>query len=196
MEFEEMQMIWDSQNNEPLYAINRQALHTRIKEKRQAIETTLYTFEWILIIANILAGMMIIIGANEGDSGLSYVAAIGIFILAGYMFWVQRRRKQNEQQFEDSLLGDLDKGIAQVEYQIERSRTLLWWCVLPATIIFSIPLVGSFLLFVMWAVMGGSYALSYWQTEKEIRCVHEPRKKELESLRQLLLNTDAELSNA
>lgn len=190
MEFEEMQMIWDSQNEEPLYAINRQALHARIKEKRRAIETTLYTFEWILIIANLLAGLIILLSANEADYLLNYVTAVGIFGLAGYMYWVQQKRKQNEQKFDDSLLGDIDKGIMQVEYQIQRSRTLLWWCVLPATIIFSLPLIGNFLLFVMWAVMAGSYALSYWQTEKEIRAVHLPRKQELESLRKLLLETD------
>src|SRR4051812_47574418 len=35
MEFDEMKKIWDSQNNEPLYAINEKALYNRILSKKK-----------------------------------------------------------------------------------------------------------------------------------------------------------------
>ena len=34
MEFDELKKIWDSQNNEVLYAINEKALHDRIRTKK------------------------------------------------------------------------------------------------------------------------------------------------------------------
>ena len=35
MEFDELKQVWDSQNNELLYAINEQALHNRILSKKK-----------------------------------------------------------------------------------------------------------------------------------------------------------------
>ena len=41
MEFEEMQILWNSQNNEKLYAINEDALYAQIKRKGQSIDRKL-----------------------------------------------------------------------------------------------------------------------------------------------------------
>ena len=35
MEFEELKKIWDTQNNQPMYAINEEALHNRILTKKR-----------------------------------------------------------------------------------------------------------------------------------------------------------------
>ena len=34
MEFEDLQKIWDTQNNKPMYVINEEALHRRILSKK------------------------------------------------------------------------------------------------------------------------------------------------------------------
>ena len=52
MEFEEMKRIWDSQNEEPLYAINEATLYRRIQEKGSSISYWLSLNEWILIGCN------------------------------------------------------------------------------------------------------------------------------------------------
>ena len=66
MEFEELQKIWDSQNNRPVYAIDEKALHNRIlSKKRQAYHIT-NTTELLLIIVNVAAGGLIL-GLNGLD---------------------------------------------------------------------------------------------------------------------------------
>ena len=61
MEFEEMKKIWDSQNNEPLYAINEKALHNHIMSKKKTGYHITNTSELLLIIVNACAGLFILL---------------------------------------------------------------------------------------------------------------------------------------
>jgi len=41
MEFEEMQVIWDSQTEQPMYALDVDAMHRKIKRKARKIERSI-----------------------------------------------------------------------------------------------------------------------------------------------------------
>ena len=56
MEFDELQKIWDTRHNQPLYVINEEALHQRIIEKKYRVIHIAVFSEWLLIIVNIAAG--------------------------------------------------------------------------------------------------------------------------------------------
>lgn len=109
MEFDELRVIWDSQNEEPMFAIDSDALHRRVKKEERNIQFVLNMFEimsmLILLVLGIAVGLEPFIDKHEyhqlAEAAL-YLAA------ASYLAIELRRRKRAEKQFADSLLGDLD----------------------------------------------------------------------------------------
>ncbi|HTE33337.1 MAG TPA: hypothetical protein VK666_23310, partial [Chryseolinea sp.] len=60
MEFDELQQIWDTQNNKPLFAINERALHNRILSKMRKARHITNTSELLLIIVSLGVGCFIL----------------------------------------------------------------------------------------------------------------------------------------
>lgn len=128
MEFEDMKRIWDTQNNEPVYAINEETLRRRIAGKKKHTRRATSLTELIVIVANILAaGIIIISGIMEGEhSTFAYLAAAVMLLIAIFMTVSRIRRMKAQDRFESSILGDLDHAIANAQYQVWFSRTVRW----------------------------------------------------------------------
>ncbi|MEZ4737361.1 MAG: hypothetical protein R3E79_60565 [Caldilineaceae bacterium] len=56
-----MKVIWDSQNEEKLYAINEDALYAQIKRKGKAVNRSLQRFEMVMIGVNVLVAIALIV---------------------------------------------------------------------------------------------------------------------------------------
>lgn len=192
MEFDEMKKIWDLQTKEPLYVINERALHNRIQtKKKQALHITNFS-ELLLLVANGAAGCFIL--------GLSYFKqndTIGMYLLAAWMFITalyclvgRIKRKQKQDNFHQSMHGDLDHAIATATYQVGLSY-LMRWNIVP---------IGALVLLVVWE--GGKsfwialgillfFILTYYASGWE-HAFYGRRKRELEVLRSKLVNTESE----
>lgn len=191
MEFNEMKKIWDSQNNEPLYAINEKALHDNIKQKGHNINRYVMFFEWAIIGTTLAGALMLFIDTiTESGSWPRYLAAGMVLIIWLYAYALRRERQKHERTFDNTVLGDLDKAIARIDYLIGRTETLLWWYLLPFTIAISITMYFDNKPFWLWCFMIGVYGIGYWSGKKEIEHIHLPKKRRLESLRQLLLQPE------
>lgn len=188
MEFEEMQVIWNNQNNEKLYAINESALYQSIKNKGKVVNRWLHQFEIILVSVNILVAAFLTIVAYINDSEtIQYLLAaiyLGYAILS--VFW-WRRRKQEDVQFEKTMLGEIDKAIWQLNYIIKRTRQLIIWYLIPLGLF----MVGMtlyqgqpWLALALVIVMGGAgFATDRWEVKRH----YLPKKKSLEALRKTLV---------
>jgi hypothetical protein len=101
------------------------------------------------------------------------------------MFVKRLRRRSGATQFEASLRGDLERALAQVQYHMDMARTFQWWFLLPAAIILLVdmsygpgePSLSS----IATAIVGFSAAMLL--ARFDIRCVHLPNYRDLESLR-------------
>ncbi len=67
MDFEELQVIWNSQNHEKMYAINENVLHTYIKQKGKSINNLLNFFEFMLIGMNLAVGIWLTIESLDNN---------------------------------------------------------------------------------------------------------------------------------
>ena len=85
MEFEDMKLIWDSQNNEPLYAINQEALYRKIQSKGRSITRTLDIVDVMMIGVNLLVGIILIVDSLlENGAAYEFVLPVlysGLFCL-------------------------------------------------------------------------------------------------------------------
>ncbi|WP_456428241.1 hypothetical protein [Rhodocaloribacter sp.] len=192
MDFEEMKVIWDTQEERPMYALNEAALHENIRKSAGHFKRLVVFFETVLM--GVAVGLSVFYVIDPLLHGQNYDRLVSAAILAGaavYFFFGIRRRWQHETEFDLSLLGDLNKALWQIEHHIARSRAIRWSFIVPfslaAVIDFAFPLhdhkpVWLILLFLLLM------AVSAWGVEYEIRCFYLPKKRKLESLRDLLVS--------
>lgn len=192
MEFAEMKIIWDSQHEEKLYAINESALYTQIKRRGKAVGRLLRRFEVVLIGVNGLTAVVLLVSALLNDSDTFYYLAPLIYLAYALVALVWRRnRRQQDVHFTPTMLGELDKAIWQINYLISRSRELIFIYMLPLALLFPAKLLYDgqpLFALAMFLLMGGAcFATDRW----EIKQCYLPQKQSLEALRATLTAAEA-----
>lgn len=128
MEFDELQKIWDTQNRQPLYVINEQALHNRIVAKKHQVIHIAVLTEWILIIANAVSGAFVLQQNVTGRRGLVFAYLLAVWLLGSalYVLINRIRRMREQKQFNRSLNGDLQHAISTAGYQVRIAHIMRW----------------------------------------------------------------------
>ncbi|HEY8935554.1 MAG TPA: hypothetical protein VIM65_10060 [Cyclobacteriaceae bacterium] len=128
MEFEELQQIWDSQNNQSLYAINEQALYNRILSKKKQVNHITNTSELLIFIVNIVGGCFILGTTiyNQKVNISMYILSAWMFSSASYLLLNRVRRIKEGHQFERSMLGELKHALSTATYQVRLSQAMRW----------------------------------------------------------------------
>jgi len=188
MEFDDMKKIWDTQNNETLYAINERALHNRILSKKERAGHIANISELLLIIVNGGAGIFIfaLTWTRSGGNLFFYLMALWMLLTMLYMMISRTRRQRDGNKFDRTLLGDLNHALAIATYQVRISRLMRW----------NNPPILILLLFSCWEneksvwvivlvlfVFALAYYLSGWEHN-----IYRARKNELEMLCKKLNN--------
>ena len=127
MEFEELQKIWDTQNNQLLFAIDENALHKRIVSKKYQLLHIARFSEWLTMIVNAAAGGFTL-WHNFIKQGtiILYILAAWLFGCALYGLINRIRRINAQQRFDRSVLGDLKQAITTASYQVRLSLIMRW----------------------------------------------------------------------
>lgn len=192
MNFEEMKVIWDSQNEEPMYAINQTALRASIKRKTRGFKRLVLFFEFVMILASFGGGAVFLLKPLiEGTNYHQIISALIFFGASMIFFKSIIRRGKTEGAFEQTLLGDLEKALWQVKHHISRSRSLRLGFILPCCIAVLIDFgfefhVDRIWMVVLFLVLLGAATLGI---EKEIRHCYMPRLQKLETLKETLTET-------
>ncbi len=212
MNFDQLKVIWDTETQESHYAINEEALHGLLREKSEKLHRFIYwqVFQTYasssFVILVILAMLVAIFGGflrslpSRWDVGALFFAAAGWIYFAGAVYFSRlwQRKRMREAGYTASMRDELERDIEQVDFEIE-ARRRLWLGFLP-------PYIGAFLF--TWVVFrlsgtpewgmipfGCFMAVAYvFETRSQQKIVNtdlEERKRELLSLRETLLNSDA-----
>lgn len=212
MEFAEMKVIWDSQNEEPLYAMNEAALHAIVQRRTEEwarsrtrcflteITIGLICGALMLVCAVVLAFgdpaslrvlSWIKVRVSPWDS-LALFAAGGLwFFYAAAMYLARRRQQRREEAFESSLRGDLERALDQTRFQMNLARDIVWWGLLPIWVAGGLwvltlcHLVAAPLsaYLLMGIFIAGSLVFVVAGKQRSITKRFRPRQDELESLR-------------
>lgn len=189
MDFEEMKKIWDTQNNQPLYAIDEEALHNRVKAKKNSTKRTTNKTELILIAANVFAGGLVIISRFIKDNATLVSTFMGVMMLitAVYLIFLRVRRIRRDEQVDSSVLGDLDNALKNINYRVSLSRSMIWYAMLVSfltlySVFDSEKSMDLIILIAVFFVVG--LLLSIW----EYRHCHVGKRNQLLALKQKLIN--------
>jgi hypothetical protein len=192
MDFEEMKVIWDSQNERPLYAFDLDALHAAVRRQARKISCTVRFLDLSMVGMTLALAVFLAVAPLLHGTDRYRLLGAGLFLFSSiYLFVGARRRRRHEQQFAATLLGDLDKAIAQQDYHIGLSVRFAVWFLLPAAVVsLSGVLAEQQKSRWSWLLSLGGLALCYALTRYERRCVLRPKKRELESLRAKLTSAE------
>jgi hypothetical protein len=214
MKFEDMKTIWDSQNAEPLYAVNEAGLRDVLQEKSRKFrrlmrwqEILTYgstAFVLAALFASLAADYAGIIGKFGPLDQLSRWDKLSLVLSAAFWLrfaWSHHAGKQRQAGLErihaSSLLGEIERDLSQVNYQIN-ARGKLIWDYLP-------PYAGS-VLFALVALRGAGFGAGLTvplifvaaialiiEVRGQQRLVDQqirPRKRELETLKAKLTQSE------
>jgi hypothetical protein len=185
MEFEELQKIWDTQNNQPMYVINEQALHNRIVAKKHHVIHIAGFTEWRLIIANITAGGFILVSNFKSHHNV-FLYGLAIWMFGSALFVLIHRigRLRDQHRFDRSLSGDLQHALVAASYQVRIARIMRWNV---------FPIGGLVLLSIweggqsIWFSLGVAlfFILVFYASGREMG-IYKAKKRELEVLQKKL----------
>lgn len=182
-----MQVIWNEQSSEKLYAIDQIALNKMIGKKSRSVNRQVQFVEWVLILVNLGLGLRSLYDSIWGSAPRFFVfMGIVYLLVAGYGMYLRLGRKQQEVTFADSLLGEIDKAIYRTDYLIDEGSKLVPYYLAPLMIIISIFFIYSGLY---WSAVVALLLLTtvYFGVKWEMRKIHKPRKESLESIREAFL---------
>lgn len=215
MKFEDMKVIWDSQNEEPLFAVNQQGLKSILEKKGrefnrlifwQEAQTYISTTMVVALLSLALVGYYT--GALEGLRGVRMTQWDAIALVLGILCWLQFalrvyfgrvHQRRLDQEHVRNLREELDRDIKKAGFEIQARR-------LPVLITgFIPPHIGGILF--TWVVFRAS-GLPGWsiipfvcvmlggfiyETRMQLRLVEtklKPRKRELEGLLEKLTESE------
>ncbi len=193
MDLDAMKVIWDTQTDAPLYAINEQTLRRTIQGKARRFKRLVLFFEAIMLVVMLgLGGYYLAYPFLAGTHIHRLVAGLISLGAATYFFLGIRHRWRQEMSFPNTLLGDLDRALWQVRYHIARSLHIRWSLIAPMCLAVSIDAVfaiDSLARLGVLAAFLGLMGVATWGIRYEIACLYAPRERHLTNLRTNLVDT-------
>ena len=207
MEFEDMQVVWNSQHDKPLYGVDEVALHKILRSKSQRFHRLIYwqhiqtygssAFMLMAIAAILLANVSGLLGKVDLLRALAgwEIVALLVAMVAWLQFSLsvylgQKQQKSRERSDTQSLLEDLDREIKHTTYQIRTRKHILMGFIPPyfgtglfISIVFGVTGVSNWILSPV--IVGLIFGLII-ESRSQRRLVERemvPRLSELETLR-------------
>ena len=115
-----------------MYAIDQKTLHRRIMKKLHRTQAIANLNEIGLIL--ICAVTAVVLIGFRSESIFNYTIAGALVVIGGLLLRSRHRRKKRENQFDHTLLGDLDHAIEQADYLVKMANSFFWWFLLPVAL--------------------------------------------------------------
>ena len=197
MIFEDLEIIWRDEQSHPSHTIDDEALRLIVLGKAREYRRKIFWRDSSdigvhAIVVALLFGVGLWVwlkadSARMADMIPLLVVAVGYSFAISVRFVGRLHQKQREKEFDDSVRGNLQKLLANAEYQIRLQRNFTWWYIL--------PIVPGYLLIVsahwssgpaafwfMAIFTAAIFACIYWGNVYGLRTDLIPQKEELEAM--------------
>lgn len=193
MSFEEVQVIWESQEDLD-DTIDRNDLKAWIKSRNRTFTKIVGATEIAMTLTLIFVGGMFMKDPLlQGHDLILMVAGVASFLAAGFVWTGRIARKKREVDYDDSLLGIVERSIGAIDYQERRMRGFVWWFAGPMSLGLLIGLIivddsKRYLFYTIFIpAFAACMALCYWQIRRDIRMNLIPEKERFQNLRRSLV---------
>ena len=189
MEFEEMQVIWDSQREQEMYAIDVDAMHRTVKRKARKVERSMNLTEIGMMVICVFTSLELLREPVLEQIDYHHIfGSVVMLCVAGWMLMKRLARLKMRTQFDSTLIGDLDRAIAESKAQLLLGRTIHLWFMLPAASIMLVSVIAKSENQKPVVILGliFSIALAIAVVHLGIRCHQVPEQRNLQALRDTL----------
>lgn len=185
MNIEDMQKIWNAQEQKAYYVIDEERLFDQIKRRAKRIDHAVNRDEIGLIIISVLSVGILFI-TKPGDfftfATMAMLIAVGI-----YVFIARKKRIKSEEEFDLTMIDHVDQAISQTKYRIRSARSFIWWYILPL----AVPTFGNMLTsdnkaWWQWVLVPTAFTVSYFMVRNARIKRFEPGLRKLEKIREQL----------
>lgn len=188
MEFDELQKIWNEQKGETMYVIDQQALHNSVGRKKDAASKRINKVEIGLILINSIVVTILLVDAIVNKEGFWDYAGAGIMALTVvFLLFFRMKRKQKENTFDRSLIGELDHAIANSDSIIQITTMMISYYIIPIAIFSFSKMIYFDASLEKWLLTIGMFALAFFLVRWERKVCHIPRQRNLLSLKRKLM---------
>ena len=187
MEFDEMKKIWDAQNGQTLYAIDEEALHKRVLKKKDK-SARLANMSELMLIGSLIFSTGIIMSAAIYKSKFDLLPmgmALMMAIVAVMIYMRRRKRLSWQNNFENSILGDMNQAVANANYQVKLSQSVKW-LYLAVAILSVVGVVDAAEEWWKGALVAAFFIIVMYAARWEYRTFYVSQKKGLEKMRDKL----------
>ena len=216
MNFEELKVIWDSQNEEPHYAVNEDSLHSIFRSKSKKLRRLIFWQEIqtygssgfvLTVISTILVahwtGLITRVSSRwnaltQLDIVILLVAASGWLYFAGSIYLKRRKQRRKNAVYTSSLRDELERDIEQVKYEIKARQHLVRGFLPPYTggilfmwVFFRMSGTPDWAILPFIFIMIGGLIFESRCQQKLVDRELVPRQQDLESLREKLIGAEA-----
>lgn len=188
MKFEEMQKIWNEQKGETMYAINESALHQSIGRKKEAISRKVSLVEISLMIINGIVTIILFTDAILDKEGLwDYIGASIMALTVIFLFIFRKRRKEKENTFDRTMMGELDHAIQNSESIIQIATIMIYYYLIPMGLFSILKMIYYGASLEKWLFIIGMFALAFFLVIWERKAMHIPRRQSLNNMKKKLM---------
>jgi cytochrome bd-type quinol oxidase subunit 2 len=214
-QFEDLQAIWDTQNDRPVFSMNDSRLAVGLYQQREQSRRRLFRelfapayvialsitvalgLTFLVFFAKTVTKMRLTDPQMSIWDGAALVAGVGAALAVVARMYRERRKHEGAQNvFAPSLREELERGISQLDFELSFYSTSRVWHV-PALVSLATGVLlcelgrlnGESTPWTMLAVSVGSVVLSVWAGlagSKKVVERMEQRKRALESMRAAL----------
>lgn len=190
MKLEEMQKIWDSENNQTLYVMNEIAVEKFVKNKTYSANKRVNFVENFIIFINLLVPIVLLIITQLKDKQHFGEYAIAAFTLsvALYTYMYKMKRIKNQENWDKSMLASLDQAIYNATKQAKMTNIFLTWYTLILGILTVTNLVIEKTNIWLVAMIAFLFILGIVVGRWEQRAIHNKQLEDLIALREKLLS--------
>jgi hypothetical protein len=193
MNFEQMKVLWDEQDQKPLFAVDETALYAGIRRGARKFQHMI-VFSHASIVATwcALAALFLVAPLSGGEHLHRIASAVILLMLAGIQGAGLLRRRRGETAFEASVRGELERAIWRIDHDVRWARSLRIGAVPLFLLAISIDLVFQ------WTptyalTLAGAVALvagASWALEWEVRSEYLPKKRRYEAIHSKLVASE------
>lgn len=193
MDFDEMKVIWDRQDERPLYAVDERALRASVRRRSRNFRNVVLLSRLVIVLTSFVLGALFVLDAlANSDVPHRLVSGAILLLLGAVQSAALLRTRAGEARFGQSVLGDVDRAIWRVDQSIAWARSLRWryvpLFVVAVTIDAAFRLSPATVLMGLFAVL--LVAAASASVEWEIRSWHLPLKHRFEAVRRTLLEEE------
>ncbi|MBA4157919.1 MAG: hypothetical protein H0X65_10645 [Gemmatimonadetes bacterium] len=193
MDFEQMKVIWDTQDERPMYAVDERALHEAVRRRSRSFRGIITVSRLAVVLTSFVLGVLFLVEPLATGASYHRLASGAILLLLGAAQGAALlRTRGGESRFPQSLLGDLDRAIWRVNEAIAWARALRRWYIPPfiAAVTIDVAFRTSLQSVLLWLLVIAILALASRSVEWELRSWHLPLKRRLEALRQTFIEQE------